>query len=145
MTAYAVVPLMCGKLHRCVSWSKFDGTSHVSHYRLRYLISERLADVSLTGMRRRSVLKAAAIVTLVGAVTLLMISPWLLLKTVLMTIGAAIVYANSPWYSPRQRPYDFSQLQSAVLKKLDNSGQLVKATELWREHGAVINVIRRVG
>ena len=55
------------------------------------------------------------------------------------------MFVNSPWYTPRQRPYDFSQLQSAVLKKLDHSGQLIKATELWREHGAVINVVRRVG
>lgn len=90
-------------------------------------------------------LKAAGIVTIIGAVILLVISPWLLLKTVLVTIGAAIAFANSPWYSPRQRPYDFSKLQSAVLKKLDSSGQLIKATELWREHGAVINVVRRVG
>ena len=67
------------------------------------------------------------------------------LKTAALTIGAAIVFVNSPWYTPRQRPYDFSQLQSAVLKKLDHSGQLIKATELWREHGAVINVVRRVG
>lgn len=67
------------------------------------------------------------------------------LKTAAVTIGAAIVLANSPWYSPRQHPYDFSKLQFAVLKKLDNTGQLIKAAELWREHGAVINVVRRVG
>lgn len=69
----------------------------------------------------------------------------LALKTAAVTIGAAIVFANSPWYCPRQRQYDFNKLQAAVLKKLDSTGQLIKATELWRERGAVINVVRRVG
>ncbi len=48
-------------------------------------------------------------------------------------------------FSPSRKPYDLSKLGFTELVRLDDSKSVVKASELWREKGAVIMVVRRPG
>ena len=67
------------------------------------------------------------------------------LATAAATLGAAVLYVNSPLMLPRRTPFVLKRLERAVLKKLDGSGTLVEAKNLWKDNGAVIMVVRRPG
>ena len=57
---------------------------------------------------------------------------------------AGIFTANWDWYKNSARP-DLAYLSSIKLKALDGSGKELMASELWRESGAIIMVVRRPG
>ncbi len=67
------------------------------------------------------------------------------LATTAATIGAAVLFANSSLILPKRTPFILQRLEKAVLKKLDGSGTLVEARNLWKDNGAVIMVVRRPG
>lgn len=48
-------------------------------------------------------------------------------------------------FSPSRNPYDLSKLGSVKLVRLDDSKEVVSASELWGESGAVIMIVRRPG
>lgn len=76
-------------------------------------------------------------------------SMWSLSKVFLgsaaAAIGAAFLLANTSWGVPKRRPFTLARLEGAVLRRLDGTNREVKASELWRENGAVILAVRRVG
>ena len=57
---------------------------------------------------------------------------------------AGIFVANWDWFKNSPRP-DLAYLRDIKLKALDGSGKELMASELWRESGAVILVVRRPG
>lgn len=57
---------------------------------------------------------------------------------------ATIFAANWDWFKNSPRP-DLAYLRDIKLKVLDGSGKELMASELWRESGAVIMVVRRPG
>ena len=65
--------------------------------------------------------------------------------TAAAALGAAILIANSPWAVPKRPPYQLKLLENAVLTYLDGSQRVVKGKDLWKEKGAVIMAVRRVG
>ena len=67
------------------------------------------------------------------------------LGSVAAAISATLLLINSPWGLPRRKPFSVAMLEGAVLRRLDGSNREVKASELWKENGAVILAIRRTG
>ena len=57
---------------------------------------------------------------------------------------AGIILANWDWYRNSPRP-DLAYLSSIKLKALNGTNKDVMASELWRDSGAVIMVVRRPG
>ena len=74
-----------------------------------------------------------------------MVDGWTLVGTAAAALGAAILIANSPWALPRRPPYQLKLLENAVLRYLDGSNRVVSGRDLWKEKGAVIMAVRRVG
>ena len=68
---------------------------------------------------------------------------WLLAAGGIAAIGGILV-ANWDWFKNIPRP-DLAYLCAIKLKALDGSGKEIMASDLWRNSGAVIMVIRRPG
>ena len=68
---------------------------------------------------------------------------WLLAAGGIAAVGG-ILAANWDWFKNIPRP-DLAYLSAIKLKVLDGSGKEIMASDLWRNSGAVIMVIRRPG
>ena len=53
------------------------------------------------------------------------------LATAAATLGAAVIFANSPFVLPKRSPFVLKHLEQTILKRLDGSGSIIKASELW--------------
>lgn len=65
--------------------------------------------------------------------------------TAAAALGAAVLFVNSPWVLPKRPPYQLKLLEDAALTYMNGSNRLVKGKDLWKERGAVIMAVRRVG